>query len=317
MIAQAAEGSARDGLSILDQAIAHADGKVSAAEVREMLGLADRGRVRRLFAALLDGDAGVVLSHIDEAHSLGLDPAALMRGLMEVVHSVTRAKAGAPVDLMQSAEERDAASEWSGKLGWAVLHRLWQLMLRGLQDVTVAPDPQEAAAMALLRLVHAADLPDPAALMARLASREGGKMTASTSAPASRAEPWAQLPESFPAFVDLLEQHGKMRLGIQLRDHVGLLSYAGGAITLQPLKPLGPDFVRELAAQAKDITATTWNISLVETGGDPSLNEQARMAEERDRAAVLDDPAVKALLAAFPDATLESVTTKDPIHARL
>jgi len=321
VIAQAAEGSARDGLSMLDQAIAHGatddGGKVTAADVREMLGLADRGRVRRLFAALLDGDATGVLAQIDEAHSLGLDPAALMRGLMEVVHSVTRAKAGAPADLMQSAEERDAAAEWAGKLGWAVVHRLWQLMLRGLQDVTVAPDPQEAAAMALLRLVHAADLPDPAALMARLASGEGGTGPVASAAPAARSAPVSRLPHSYPDFVDRLEQQGKMRLGIQLRDHVGLVSYTPGALALRPLRPLGPDFARDLAAAAKDATGADWEISFTDAGGEPSLHDQALMAEDRDRAAVLDEPAVKALLAAFPDATVESVTRKDPIHARL
>ena len=317
IIAQAAEGSARDGLSLLDQAIAHADGKVNAADVRDMLGLADRGRVRRLFAALLDGDAGAVLAQIDEAHSLGLDPAAMMRGLMEVVHSVTRAKAGAPADLMQSAEERDAAADWSATLGWAVLHRLWQLMLRGLQDVTIAPDPQEAATMALLRLVHAADLPDPAALMARLASGEGTTTAAPAAAPQSRSAPTARLPESFPAFVEFLEQQGKMRLGIQLRDHVGLVDYAPGTLVLRPLKPLGPDFARDLAAVAKEASGAVWQISLADAGGEPSLHQQARMAEERDRAAVLEDPAIKALMTAFPDATLESVTTKEPIHARL
>jgi DNA polymerase-3 subunit gamma/tau len=317
VIAQAAEGSARDGLSLLDQAIAHADGKVNAADVRDMLGLADRGRVRRLFAALLDGDAGAVLAQIDEAHSLGLDPAAMMRGLMEVVHSVTRAKAGAPADLMQSAEERDAAADWSGTLGWAVLHRLWQLMLRGLQDVTIAPDPQEAATMALLRLVHAADLPDPAALMARLASGDGATTAAPAAAPQSRSAPTARLPESFPAFVEVLEQQGKMRLGIQLRDHVGLVDYAPGTLVLRPLKPLGPDFARDLAAVAKEASGAVWQISLADAGGEPSLHQQARMAEERDRAAVLEDPAIKALMTAFPDTTLESVTTKEPIHARL
>ena len=317
VIAQAAEGSARDGLSLLDQAIAHADGKVNAADVRDMLGLADRGRVRRLFAAVLDGDAGAVLAQIDEAHSLGLDPAAMIRGLMEVVHSVTRAKAGAPADLMQSAEERDAAADWSGTLGWAVLHRLWQLMLRGLQDVTIAPDPQEAATMALLRLVHAADLPDPAALMARLASGEGTTTAAPAAAPQSRSAPTARLPESFPAFVEFLEQQGKMRLGIQLRDHVGLVDYAPGTLVLRPLKPLGPDFARDLAAVAKEASGAVWQISLADAGGEPSLHQQARMAEERDRAAVLEDPAIKALMTAFPDATLEFVTTKEPIHARL
>ena len=318
LIARAAEGSARDGLSILDQAIAHADGVVKAAEVRDMLGLADRGRVRRLFAALLDGDAAAVLAQVDEAHALGLDPAAMMRGLMEVVHSVTRTKAGAPPDLMQSVEEREAAAEWAGKLGWAVLHRLWQLMLRGLQDVTIAPDPQEAAAMALLRLVHAADLPDPATLMARLADGDAVPVPGkATSAASGRSGATSQLPSDFASFVDRLEQIGRMRLGVQLRDHVGLVGYRSGQLALRPLKPLGPDFVRDVVAAAKEATGANWEITLVDSGGEPSLQEQARMAEERDRAAILDDPAIRELLSAFPDATLETVTTKEPIHARL
>ncbi len=318
VIARAAEGSARDGLSILDQAIAHGEGKVTAAEVRDMLGLADRGRVRRLFAVLLEGDAAATLAQLDEAHALGLDPAALMRGLMETVHAVTRAKAGAPEDLLQSAEEREAAAQSAGKLGWAVLHRLWQLLLKGLQDVTVAPDPQEAATMALLRLVHAADLPDPAALMARLATGDGMSATAQAArASAPRQAPASRLPENFPALVEQLEDAGRMRLGIQLRDHVGLVSYAPGELVLRPLRPLGPDFARELSAEAKETTGTDWEIRFTDAGGEPSLHEQTRMAEERERAAVLEEPAMKALLAAFPDATLETLTTKGPAHARL
>ncbi len=318
VIARAAEGSARDGLSILDQAIAHGEGKVTAAEVRDMLGLADRGRVRRLFAVLLEGDAAATLAQLDEAHALGLDPAALMRGLMETVHAVTRAKAGAPEDLLQSAEEREAAAQSAGKLGWAVLHRLWQLLLKGLQDVTVAPDPQEAATMALLRLVHAADLPDPAALMARLATGDGMSATAPAArASAPRQAPASRLPENFLALVEQLEDAGRMRLGIQLRDHVGLVSYAPGELVLRPLRPLGPDFARELSAEAKETTGTDWEIRFTDAGGEPSLHEQTRMAEDRERAAVLEEPAMKALLAAFPDATLETLTTKGPAHARL
>ena len=321
VIAQAAEGSARDGLSILDQAIAHGEGKVTATDVRDMLGLADRGRVRRLFASLIAGDAAATLSQLDEAHLLGLDPASLMRGLMETVHSVTRVKAGAPLDVLQSTEERDAAAQWAAQLGWAVLHRLWQLLLKGLQDVTVAPDPGEAAAMALLRLVHAADLPDPAALIARLGQGEGA-VTAPARAPATRPGPAAQASSSapvagsFPAFVELIENSGKMRLGIALRDHVGLVSFAPGTLVLRPMRPLGADFVRDLTSAAREATGVAWSVTLAESGGDPSLLDQAKMADERDRAAIMEEPVMAALMAAFPDATLESIITKDPIHAQ-
>src|SRR6185312_4908720 len=165
MIVRAAEGSARDGLSILDQAIAHGSGTVTVEQVRDMLGLADRGRIRRLLHLMLSGDAAAALAELDQAHELGIDPTQLLRGLMESLHAATRAKAGANADALQSAEERESAAEMAQHLSWAAIHRLWQMLLKGLQDVAVAPDPREAAEMALLRLIHAADMPDPATMI--------------------------------------------------------------------------------------------------------------------------------------------------------
>jgi len=318
VIARAAEGSARDGLSILDQAIAHGEGRVEAAAVRDMLGLADRGRVRRLFAALLAGDAAATLAQMDEAHTLGLDPASLMRGLMETVHSVSRTKAGAPVDVAQSAEEREAAAEWAGSLGWAVLHRLWQLLLKGLQDVTVAPDPQEAAAMALLRLVHAADLPDPAALLARLAGGEGStpvRAAAPSSAPSGASA--SKIPADFPALIHALEHAGHRIVAQQLHDDVGLVAFEAGKLALKPMRPLGVEWAKTLAAHLKNMTGSLWKVGISDEQAAPSLLQQEKMADERARAAVLEEPAMKALLAAFPDATLESIQPKGPAHARL
>ncbi|MBV9528760.1 DNA polymerase III subunit gamma/tau, partial [Sphingomonas sp.] len=159
MIARAAEGSARDGLSILDQAIAHGGGTVAAGQVRDMLGLADRGRVRRLLQLVLAGDVPAALAELDEAHVLGIDSAQLLRGMMEALHSASRTKAGAHADTLQSGEENEAAQLLAGQLTWGTLHRLWQMLLKGLEDVNVAPDPREAAEMAVLRLIHAAELP--------------------------------------------------------------------------------------------------------------------------------------------------------------
>src|SRR5690349_2539259 len=167
MIARAAEGSARDGLSILDQAIAHGGGHVSAEQVRDMLGLADRGRIRRLLEHVLSADAGATLADLDEAHDLGIDPGSILRGLMEELHLATRAKAGAASDGLP-AEQREAAERLARQLGWGQIHRVWQMLLKGLADVQVAPDPREAAMMAMLRLIHAADLPDPASVLSRL-----------------------------------------------------------------------------------------------------------------------------------------------------
>ncbi len=310
-IARAAEGSARDGLSILDQAIAHGEGRVTADQVRDMLGQADRGRVRRLLETLLAGDAAATLAQLDEAHALGIEPGSLIRGLMDSLHLVTRAKAGAKADLLQSAEEREAAASLASQLSWASIHRLWQLLLKGLEDVRIAPDPNEAAMMALLRLIHAAEIPDPSALAALLSG--GAPAPGAAAAPTSTASPGAtaSLPTDYPALVDGIERQGRQLLGLQLRDHVGLVSFSPGELVLKPLKPLGADFARELAAAARQATGQNWEVRLTDEGGAPSLQQQEVMAEERMRASVLEEPNVKALLEEFPDATLETIDRKE------
>jgi DNA polymerase-3 subunit gamma/tau len=309
MIARAAEGSARDGLSILDQAIAHGAGTVTAEQVRDMLGLADRGRIRRLLQLVLAGDATATLAELDEAHALGIDPTQLLRGLMESLHAATRTKAGATADALQSAEERESADSMAAALGWATIHRLWQMLLKGLQDVAVAPDPREAAEMALLRLIHAADLPDPAVLIARLSGE--GPAAAPAAAPAGKAAaPKASMPADFGELIQRLEAAGKHQLAVQLHDQVGLVRYAPPELVLRPARPLGPDWPRDLAQVLKSATGTAWQVSLSDESGEPSLLDQEKMAEERVRADVLADPNVRAVMDAFPDAELESFSTR-------
>ena len=304
MIARAAEGSARDGLSILDQAIAHGGGTVTAEQVRDMLGLADRGRIRRLLEHVLSADAGATLADLDEAHDLGIDPGSLIRGLMEELHLATRTKAGASAEALP-AEQRESAERLADQLGWGQIHRVWQMLLKGLSDVQVAPDPREAAMMALLRLIHAADLPDPASVLSRL-SGEAGAVPVSAPAPSKTAGPSAQLPADFPALIASLERSGRHQLAVQLHDQVGLVRFAPPELVLRPMRPLGGDWPRDLAAALKDATGVSWQVSLSDETGEPSLLDQEKIAEERVRSEVLADPAVRAAFDAFPDATLES-----------
>jgi DNA polymerase III subunit gamma/tau len=311
MIARAAEGSARDGLSMLDQAIAYGGGEVSADQVREMLGLADRGRIRRLLELVLAGDAKAALAELDQAHELGIDPTQLLRGLMESLHSATRAKAGAAGDTLQSAEERETAERMAGALGWGSIHRLWQMLLKGLQDVEIAPDPREAAEMALLRLIHAADLPDPASLIARITGEGASSAPAATSASkTAAAAPAAQLPADFSSLVKGFEAAGKHQLAVQLHDQVGVVRYAPPELVLKPMRPLGGDWPRQLASDLKALTGTNWQVSLSDEAGEPSLLDQEKIAEQRVRAEVLADPNVQAVMDAFPEAELETFSTK-------
>jgi DNA polymerase III subunit gamma/tau len=317
LIARAAEGSARDGLSILDQAIAHADtagdGVVTAAQVREMLGLSDRGAIRRLFGVLLGGEAATAIGALREQYDLGVDPVTVLRGLLETVHGVTLAKMGGSADPAQSVEEREALADWAARLSYAQLHRLWQLLLKGHDEVARAPMPIEAAEMALLRLVHAAELPDPGELIRRIASGEAPVPAAASAtapagaghAPASAAPPSPEprFPADFRALYDAVYAE-RPRLALHLHDDVGLIDYAPPVLRLRPLKPLQGEFTRDLVAALRNLTGVVWQVELSEGAAAPSLLEQEKASEAAARQAILDSPIVKAAFDAFPEAEL-------------
>jgi DNA polymerase-3 subunit gamma/tau len=146
-------------------------------------------------------------------------------------------------------------------------------------------------------------------LLARLSGE--GAVSASSAAPAAKPSgATAQLPADFPALVGFLEARGKHQLAVQLHDQVGVVRYAPPDLALKPMRPLGGDWPRELAATLKSLTGTSWQVSLSDETGEPSLLEQEKMAEERVRADVLADPNVRAVMEAFPDAELETYPTK-------
>lgn len=302
LIARAAEGSARDGLSILDQAIAHADlegGGVRAAAVREMLGLSDRGAVRDLLALLLAADAPGALAALRRQYDLGVDPQAVFRALLEAVHGVTLVKVGAPEDAAQAAEERDAYRDWSAKLSFAMLHRLWQLLLKGHDEVVRAALPIEAAEMALLRIVHASTLPDPGELARQIASGSISVSGPSTAVPAP-----AQRSNEFAAVMALLEERGHHALYFRLHSNARLVSAAPGELAFSGSRPIAADVLAELAQVLKAETGRAWKIAMVDAPGEPTLKEAADAADEAARQAILGTPIVAAARAAFPDAEL-------------
>ena len=305
LIARAAEGSARDGLSILDQAIAHGEDGVTAEQVRAMLGLSDRGAVRDLLGTLLRGEAVTALAAVREQYDLGVEPAALLRGLLETVHGVTRAKVGGPPDPAQSVEEREALAGWASRLSHALIHRLWQLLLKGLGEVQSAALPIEAAEMALLRIIHASDLPDPAALAEQIGTAAPTRVASGPPAAPAPSSPVASQPASFVALIEALEASGRRQLGHALREQVRLVRYDPPNLVVQPLRPID---TRELAAALKAVTGTAWTIETSEAEAEPSLAEQERHAAERLRQDVLASPVVAAAIEAFPGAELARYT---------
>ena len=316
LIARAAEGSVRDGLSILDQAIAHADmdsaGTVTGEQVRAMLGLSDRGAIRRLFGLLLNGDAPATLTALRDQHDLGVEPAAIFRGLLETCHGTSLAKVGTLADPAQSAEERADYDQWAAGLSFQLLHRIWQLLLKGHDEIVRASDPREAADMAALRIIHASQLPDPGDLARKLES--GAPIATAPVQPAAAAPsggavamapaPAPSVPESFPALIEFLAQNGRAHLAQQMHDYAGLIRYAPGTLAVRPVKPLPSDFARDLAAALKSLTGMNWDVTTADGDAQPSLLQQQQTREDQARDRILATPLVKAAFDAFPDAEL-------------
>ncbi|MBM3597036.1 MAG: DNA polymerase III subunit gamma/tau [Alphaproteobacteria bacterium] len=182
LIAYAADGSARDGLSILDQAIALGGGAVSAQQTRDMLGLADRGETFELFEALMRGDVAAALARVGELYRAGADPIVLVQDLLELAHWLTRVKLApeATSDHAAGASETEIkrGGDMAQRLSIANLTRAWQMLLKGLGEVQQAPQPLAALEMLIVRLAYAADLPTPGDLVRALRADGGSPATA-------------------------------------------------------------------------------------------------------------------------------------------
>ena len=311
LVARAAEGSVRDGLSILDQAIAHSGETITAAAVRDMLGLADKGAVRALMGHVLEGRVPDMLEAVARHYDLGVDPAQLMRELLGLVHGITRQRMAPRRDPALSGEEQAALDDWASRLEFPRLSLLWQLLLKGLAEVESAPVPLQAAEMALLRLCHAAELPDPAKLIKRLESEQPAHPAPAASAPppaatslppASAAPPPAgAMPDSFEAMVALFRQQREARLAHHLHDDVRLVEWSPPRLLLAA-SGLPKDVPLAINRCLDEWTGQRWQIDWQSEGGQPSLREQdvARGAELM--AQMKADPTIAALKAAFPDA---------------
>ncbi len=313
LVAQAAEGSVRDGLSILDQAIAHADlaadddgaeARVEAAQVRTMLGLSDRAAVRRLFGLLLEGQSQAVLDEARDQYQLGVEPAATLSGLLREVHLVTLAKIGSPPDAALPEDARDQIDDWAARLSFPQLHRLWQLLLKGYEEVRQASLPVECCDMALLRVLHGASMPDPGEL-ARLLQQGGGAALAGSFTPAAPSVPLAEtsaFPATFERLVQLMGERGHFIVEETMADVMRIVDYAPPRLGYQLAGPVDRDFLQKLHMALADVTGTRWEIAEASGAAQPTLNEVKAVARADADAEILQSPLVKAALEAFPEA---------------
>ncbi|WP_334182784.1 DNA polymerase III subunit gamma/tau [Novosphingobium sp.] len=329
MVAAAAEGSVRDGLSILDQAIAHADldgeGQVRAEKVRDMLGLSDKSVQRSLITAILDGKGGELLELVARQFALGVEPIAIMRGLMALVHRIAVAQVAGGAHDAHSAEEREAIEGWAKALKAGQVHRIWQLLLKGHEEVKSAPDPLVAVQMALLRIMHASDMPDPGSLVKKLeelAARApvaapspspGGEGGASGTSPAALAAP-APAPTAAMALrrweelVEDVEHVGELSTANTMRMQVRVVELGAGLLRYSQPPGFSEDITALLRAGLAKATGERWEVHKVgEQGGTPpmpTLVEQAEAKKNAESDAVNQHPLVLATKAAFPQAVV-------------
>ena len=325
LIANAAEGSVRDGLSILDQAIAHADldggGRIGAEQVRTMLGLSDRSSIAGLMAAILEGEAGGAIDLARAQYALGIEPVAMVRGLMDLTHAVTLTKVSRHDDPALAEADRERIADWAQKLGFAPLNRLWQLLLKGHEEVLRANNPLEHLEMLLLRVIYAASMPDPGELAKLLAT--GGVPMVPTQplnnpapAPEAPAESSAAPPPAALTIAQihqLLETTGYHQLARQVYDDLQLLELEPGLLVYAASPVLDGDFARQLGEALWNQTGSRWQVRVGEGAGRPSLGQMkaAKLADNDQR--IRELPVVKAALAAFPEARL---VEDDPNHQR-
>jgi len=323
LIANAAEGSVRDGLSILDQAIAHADldggGKIGADQVRVMLGLSDRTSIAQLMAAILDGDSGAAIDLARAQYALGIEPVAMVRGLMDLTHAVTLAKVSRHDDPALAEADRERIGDWAQKLGFAPLNRLWQLLLKGHDEVLRANNPLEHLEMLLLRVIYAASMPDPGELAKLLESGRlptmplaappatAGQETAAAT-PVADAASAAELPATSLTIAQihqLLESSGNHRLAVQVHDHLRVITLEPGELVFAAVPALSATFPRDLGEALLAATGSRWHVRAGEGDARPSLGEMRAATAADNEARIRELPVVKAALAAFPDASLE------------
>jgi DNA polymerase-3 subunit gamma/tau len=348
LIARAAEGSVRDALSILDQAIAHGAGQVRADDLRRMLGLADRTRIVDLFEALMRGDVAASFGELRDQYDNGVDPMVVLTDLAEFTNFVTRVKIvpAAADDVSLGETERTRGRTFAAKLSMRVLARAWQMLLKGIDEVKEAPRPLAAAEMVLVRIAYAADLPTPDEVIRSLseeanAARSTTAMPTTAAAPApsaSRYEPPRGTPRAgaapaaqpagdpiaradepsgplalsrFEDLIALAAQKRELQTKAALERDVRLVRFEDGRLEIALEPGAAKTLVNDLSRKLSDWTGKRWMVVVSAERGAPTLRAQADADKAERLRGVRADPLVQAVLTRFPGAEIVDVRSSD------
>jgi DNA polymerase-3 subunit gamma/tau len=326
MIARAAEGSVRDGLSLLDQALVQGEigAPVSAANVRDMLGLADRGETIGLFENIMRGEPGPAIVAFRDLWAKGADPGVVALDLLEHCHAASLAKALGPDSLALPSDQAARLTAVGAVASAGSLSRLWQMMLKAHEEIRRAPDAAAAMEMALIRLCYAAELPGPEEALKALregtpigggsggggsAGGSGGGVSASL-APRQMAAAAPQAVPTLASFEDvvkLVDARREIGLKLDVERYMRPIAFRPGAITFEPAPGAPANLAGRLVAKLKEWTGQPWLVAAEGGGGAETMLERERRERQETRAAAAADPFVAAVMAAFPGAELLEV----------
>jgi DNA polymerase-3 subunit gamma/tau len=332
LIARAAEGSVRDGLSLLDQAIVQADrGQVVGFEiVRDMLGLADRAQTIALFEQVLSGDVAAAMTTYRTLYGFGADPAVIMMDLLEHCHAASVAKALGPDSLALPKDQSARLAAVGAQVSAGTLARVWQMLLKAHEETLRAPDPKAAAEMALIRLAYASSLPGPEEALKALRAGDssggapgggasggsGGGGRGSGSAARMMAAPAAvasasAVPnlQSFEDVVTLITAMRDIGLKLDVERYMRPIAFRQGAITFEPAPGAPNSLAQRLSQRLKEWTGQPWLVAAEGAGGAESLLEREKREDVDLRRAVQADPFVQAVMTAFPGAEITDIRT--------
>ncbi len=312
MIARAADGSVRDGLSLLDQAIAMSDGAVTSVQVREMLGLADQSRTTDLLKKIFEGDVKEALTITDELYKSGSQASVILEDLLAQIHAMTRIRAVGRDETLSDISNETAADleKMAGDLSMPSLARAWQILLKGTSEIAQAPKQQTALEMLVIRLCYTSDLPDPAELIKKLKLENqnniSGEMKVIQQVDAHDPAPAAQQishnnhgdtmmkavakaapmlsPQKLEDIVALLEQNGKFQLASQIIQYVRLVRFEDIQIEFSMDSNAPKTLPQELTQSLRALTGKRWLIILSDaTGEDTLATQKTKLYHGRDQ----------------------------------
>lgn len=356
-IARAGDGSARDALSLLDQAMALSGEKILAQTVTDMLGLVDRSALFALYNAIMGGESEKSFEHLEKLYATGADPVQIVEDLLDLTHFLTKCKVipNHAENMALPEIERKQGGELAAQLSMPVLTRAWQILSKGRTETQYAANPLHALEMVMVRLLYAADMPTPGDLVKKIqdegiaapagapsgsASGTASAPSTSTPAPASASAeesggngatvmktangsdqvmaetvpvetpPQISHPQSFEEVVSFCQQNGEPMLAAQLKNYAHLVKFTYGRIELRLAEQAERSLTGQLGKALSEWTRERWVVSISNQPGAPTIAEGEKQAKEAEKAEIMADPLVSAVIKTFPGAEITQISPK-------